>query len=966
MSVMTDQYFEIYEEKIKEYGKDTVVLFQCGSFYELYEIDNNQEQIGNAKVISKILDMNYANKTGDTTKNSRTYPNFIGFTTSILSKYLSILLRNGFTVVVIDQLESSLEKKGKLVKRGITKIYSPSLNIDNNDLDINLVTILFDINLPTKTSKKKNSSLIQIMNVSICCINNNNNTTEITENNFTFLPNDPYTLNLTLENISRILYRLNPKELHIIFLNDTLNLSIEQIKNYFNDNYENTKYNNKINELYKNVNYQNTYLREIYRHINFGLIEPNEYFKLNNLSIINLIFILNFIGKHDISYIQNLTCPKYIIEDNFLILELNTLLQLNIINHKDALTCIFDIINCTKTAIGKRHLKNLLCKPFKDLDMINNRYTITESLCLLNVDVDVILNEILDIERLHRKMGISELHQYEFAKLDISYRKILILIEILRQEPNLKKLVLDEIFDNNCLSELNYYIKKYNETFDIVKMRKFSLNSGKDELENYFNKGIITELDIIQDNILKLESNRLQLRISFDQLINNDINKKGEFIKLVYTEFEGYSFTCTKIRYQTLLLKLNKQPTWKVKYTNNSVKFIPDELEKLSNKILSNRDLLSIKITINYKNVLLEYYRKYNFIFDKLKKLIEIIDVCNSNFKCSRKYNYVKPEIIKSNNSFIQAIQLRHPIIERLGKEYISNDILLDDTTNGMLLYGINSCGKSSLLRAIGVNLIMAQSGLFVACKSFKFSPFNTIISQVDLTDNLFSGKSSFITEMIGLKRILQCINTNTLVLCDELNKGTENNSSISLVSAVILELIKKNTKFFFTTHLHDIPKISDIIDVGEKLKVCHLSVIIKNDNIIYERKLKNGPGSDLYGLEVAKNLLEYPELIDKAFEIRNKLISNIQNIKKSTYNKKKIIDKCEICTSKILLETHHIVFQCNADSDGFLNKGIHKNHLSNLTILCKKCHDNVTYNRIIIHGYKDSTNGRFLDWNIN
>lgn len=962
MSVMTDQYFEIYQEKIKEYGKDIAVLFQCGSFYELYEIDNIQEQIGNAKIISKILDMHYANKTGDTSKNSRTYPNFIGFTTSILSKYLNILLRHGFTVVIIDQLESSSEKKGKLVKRGITKIYSPSLNIDNNDSDINLVTILLDINLPTKKSNKKNSSLIQTMNVSICCVNNNNNTTEITENNFTFLPNDSYTLNLTLENISRILYRFNPKELHIVFLDELYsNIFSEQIQSYFSDNYENTKYNNKITELYKNVNYQNTYLREIYEHINFGLIEPIEYFKLNNLSIINLIFILNFIGKHDISYIKNLTCPKYIIENNFLILELNTLLQLNIINHKDAFTCIFDIINFTKTAIGKRHLKNLLCKPFKDPDVINNRYIITELLCLLNVDV--ILNEILDIERLHRKMGISELHQYEFVKLDMSYKKILVLIDILNKEPNLKKLVLDEIFDNNCLDELNSYIKKYNETFDIVKMQKFNLNSGKDELENYFNKGVIKELDIIQDNILKLESTRLQLRMSFDNLINSD-NKKGEFIKLVYTEFEGYSFICTKIRYQTLLLKLNRQPTWRVKYTNNSVKFIPDELEKLSNEILSNRELLSVKITINYKNILLGYYREYNIIFNKLKELIEIIDVCNSNLKCSRKYNYVKPQIIKSDSSFIEAIQLRHPIIERLGKEYISNDIILDDTTNGMLLYGINSCGKSSLLRAIGVNLIMAQCGLFVACKNLKFSPFDTIISQVDLTDNLFSGKSSFITEMMGLKRILQCINTKTLVLCDELNKGTENNSSISLVSAVILELIKKNTKFFFTTHLHDIPKINDIIDIGEKLKICHLSVIIKNDNIIYERKLKDGSGSDLYGLEVAKNLLECPELIDKAFEIRNKLIGNVKNIRKSTYNKKKIIDKCEICSSTIQLETHHITFQCNADQNGFLDKGIHKNHLSNLSILCKKCHDNVTYNKIIVHGYKDSINGKFLDWN--
>jgi len=276
----------------------------------------------------------------------------------------------------------------------------------------------------------------------------------------------------------------------------------------------------------------------------------------------------------------------------------------------------------------------------------------------------------------------------------------------------------------------------------------------------------------------------------------------------------------------------------------------------------------------------------------------------------------------------------------------------------------LNSSGKSTLLRAIGVNLVMAQAGLFTASKSFRFSPFDTIISQVDLTDNIFAGKSSFITEMMGVKRILQCSGPKTLVLTDEATKGTETNSSTALVSSIILELIKKDTKFFFTTHLHQIPQVQDIIDLKEKLKISHLSVNIKNNNIIYERKLKDGPGSTLYGVEVAKSLLDNNELIQKAFEIRNNLTNTtIKPVKKSIYNKKKIIDKCEICSSTTQLETHHIKFQSTANEDGFLDDSRHKNHLSNLCSLCKKCHDNVTYNKIIITGYKTSINGEFLDY---
>jgi len=956
MSKMIDDYFKIYEEKIKEYGENTVILHMTGSFYEIYEIDNENEKIGNARKLSNVLEMNLANKSGNTTNSSRTYPNFIGFTCSILDKYLSILLRNGYTVVIIDQLEASTEKKQKLVKRGITKIYSSSLQptdyTSDNDFSPNLVSIYFNINQPKAKSTKKNAAFIQTMDISICCVNNNNNVIEIIEETFSFLPNDTYTLNLALENISRILYRCNPKELLIADNNE-----LGYIQDYFNDNYENVRFIQ--NEKY-DVNYQNKYLREIWDTVTFGLIEPNIYFNLNEFSLTNLVNILKFIEKHDTSYVKNLNIPRISNESNNLVLELNTILQLNIIDgsptHVSNKKCsLFDVIDYTKTSIGKRHLRNILCKPFKDPKVISDRYVITEELSSLS-NVDKILDNIVDIEKLHRKMGIAQLHQFEFVKLNESYKYILQLIEITN-----KSKVIN--FDSNILIQFNEFIEKYNKTFDLSKMNSFNLNSGKDQLENYFNKGIIKELDTIQQQINTLEEKRKELLLTFDKLINPE--QKGKYVKLVYTEFEGYSFTCTKIRYQTLLQKLKiKNSVGRIRQTNNAVKFVPEELEKLSNEIVSFRELLSTKITINYKKCLLAYYREYNLMFDKLKDLIEVVDVCNSNLKCSTKFNFVKPELYIKNESFIEVNQIRHPIIESLGKEYVSNDIRLDDNTNGMLLYGLNSSGKSTLLRAIGIAVIMSQCGLFVAAKSFKFSPFDTLISQVDLSDNIFAGKSSFISEMMGLKRILQCSGKNTLVLSDELSKGTENNSSTSLVSSVILELIKSSTKFFFTSHLHDIPKVQDIIDIGQKLKICHLSVNIKGNNIIYERKLKDRSGSSLYGLEVSKTLLECPDLIEKAFEIRNKLIGTEKKpIKKSVYNSKKIVEKCQICGSTKQLEVDHMIGQCEANENGFLNDSRHKNHISNLCTLCHDCHLQKTLGRIKINGYVDSLNGRFLDW---
>ena len=957
MSNMINEYFEIYTQKLKEYGENTVVLHQTGSFYEIYEVDNSNEKIGNAKRISNILELNFANKSGNTTNSTRTQPNFIGFTISVMDKYLGILLRNGMTVVVVEQLEPSSEKKGKLVKRGITKVYSPTLNIDQTEGENNLVSILFDINSPIKKSNKKNAPFIQTMNVSICCINNNNNNIEISQNEFSFLPNDTYTLNLALSSICRILYRCNPKELLVggNLNNDSCNYVI----NYYNENYENVRF---IDLEKFDISYQNKYLREIYNHIAFGIIEPIEYFNLQELSCLNFIHLLKFIEKHDKSYINNLNAPKILIENNNLILELNTVSQLNIFGNGNGNgESVFDVINHTKTAIGKRHLRSLLNSPFKDPEIINNRYLITEGLKELNVSS--ILENIIDIEKLHRKMGIAQLHQNEFVKLNNSYKSTLELIKVIENSKIKELCVLNFDFK----SKFEEFINKYKSTFDLLKMECISLNSTKDQMENYFLKGFVKELDLIQDKINNLEEKRKELRLSYDILINPEC--KGEFIKLVYTEFEGYSFACTKIRYQSLLQKLGKKKensVGRIRQTNNSVKFVPEELEKLSQEILSFRELLYTKITINYKNTLLEYYRDYNPIFDKLKEFIQVIDVCNSNLKCHLKFNYTRPniEVKEDNCSFIEVEAIKHPLIERMGKEYISNDITLDNQTNGILCYGLNSSGKSSLLRAIGVNLILAQAGLYTASKSFKFSPFDTVISQVDLSDNIFNGKSSFITEMLGLKRILQCSGSKTLVLSDELSKGTEHNSSTALVSSVILELIKTNTKFFMTSHLHEVPKVQDIIDLKEKLKICHLSVNIKGNNIIYERILKNGQGSDLYGIEVANSLLEFPHLIEKAYEIRNKLIGNEKKpIKKSVYNSKKIVDKCQICSSTKQLETDHIEGQCEADEKGFLKKGINKNHISNLCTLCHQCHLNKTLGKIKIHGYKDSITGTFLDW---
>ena len=170
--------------------------------------------------------------------------------------------------------------------------------------------------------------------------------------------------------------------------------------------------------------------------------------------------------------------------------------------------------------------------------------------------------------------------------------------------------------------------------------------------------------------------------------------------------------------------------SFKIKQTNSVTKFYTPELTQLSNLLISSRELLNTKINLHYINILSNYYTKYSNVFNVLKSFIEILDVTYSNYKCKTKYNYCRPEIVKnetetevSPSSFLEAKAMRHLIIERLdtGCEYIPNDISLNDKTQGMLLYGLNSSGKSSLLRAIGICVVLSQSGLYVPCSSFKY-----------------------------------------------------------------------------------------------------------------------------------------------------------------------------------------------------------------------------------------------------
>ena len=359
------------------------------------------------------------------------------------------------------------------------------------------------------------------------------------------------------------------------------------------------------------------------------------------------------------------------------------------------------------------------------------------------------------------------------------------------------------------------------------------------------------------------------------------------------------------------------------------------------------------------KDLITLVYNKFIISFEAFQEKLEniinfvtIIDVLYTKSSITKKYNYCKPKIIKSDKSFVETKGLRHCLIERFQSNelYVTNDVTLGiNNSDGILLYGTNAVGKTTIIRALGISIIMAQAGLYVPCSEFNFMPYKYIFTRIIGNDNIFKGLSTFAVEMSELRTILRLSDENSLILGDELCSGTETQSAISIFVAGIQKLHKSKSSFIFATHLHEIINYDEITCL-DSVKLKHMSVIYdkENDELVYDRKLKDGPGNNMYGLEVCKSLGLPQDFLDDAYEIRMKYHpenASILSLKTSHYNSKKVVGMCEKCGKNPGKEVHHLQYQKDANDDGiiFNSDGIfHKNNLANLMTLCEKCHDKI------------------------
>ena len=947
--MLIDDYFIHQLNFEKKYGIQTIVLMQVGSFFEFYGVNNEIEKIGNVQIITELLNIQLTRRNKAILENSRTNCLMAGFPLVSIKRFINILLTNNYTVVLIEQVSEPPNPR-----REITQIFSPGTYIEEiNQSDPNYIVSLY---ITEETCYKSGQSLYSF---GLSSIDLSNGYNVIYEGSIIY-----YEKNAFLEEIYRFIEAYNPKEI-IINYNNLNKIKLNDIRNKINDVNRIIHFQDLFEPKYLNLNYQNTFLKKIF--INHGFLSPIEYIDLEkkNYALISYIILLQFSYEHNEKIIEKIQKPVQWDYNNHLILYNNAIYQLNIINNnsgiinKSKYNSLFDVIQKTSTNMGKRLLKYRIMNPITDIDELNKRYNLVDKFINYESnncnDIEKILNEIIDIERLHRKMSLQLLHPYEFLNLSYSYENIIKLITLL---DDFKEIIS---FDINLFKS---YMKKYEDLFDLKEMGKYGLLNISN---SFFKRGNFNEIDKIQDQIDNINT----FFTKECELLSNLIEENSDFVKLENNDREGYFFYTTKKRSDILIKKCDGKYEIK-KYNGSNVKIVSSELIAYSNKLIELKNEIKNISKEQYLKSLTMFDEEYSHILLEVTKFIALIDVIKCSAICAKKYKYNRPVIVPTTGkSYFDAKEIRHPIIEIINEEsnYITNDIkLIHEECNGLLLYGVNGSGKSSLSKAVGCNIILAQIGFFVACKEFTYYPYKKIFTRINGDDNIFKGMSSFAIEMDELRSILKYSDDRSIVLGDEICKGTEETSALSIVSSSIMRFCKNNVNFIMATHFHKLYELECISNI-EIIKFMHLSISYDNDNetIIYGRKLEDGPGSNLYGIEIADFIINDAEFIKNAKNIRNKILNKdtqILNNKVSNYNNKLYMDKCSICNDNGILyplDTHHI-----KEQNTFDDYDINKDKLSNLVVLCKIHHDQVHNGNLQINGYLDTVSGNKLNYTIN
>ena len=563
--------------------------------------------------------------------------------------------------------------------------------------------------------------------------------------------------------------------------------------------------------------------------------------------VAHLFYYLDHRQLKDLSHINKI---NYIKKNDYLEMDIHSIRNLELVETlrlKERTYSLIWLLDKCKTAMGSRKLKSWMLNPLKNKDAINARYDKIEKLnneFILKDELKNLLYEVYDIERLSGKVINGSLNARDLIQLKKS-------IGVL---PEIKKITGKLGFD--------YDIDTHEKLFELLEkslveeppisikegyMIKTGFNSELDELREIRSGG--KDFVAAFEAKVKEETGIKSLKVGFNKVFGYFIEIPNGSKNLVKEEYHWE-------RRQTL---------------TNCERYISPALKEKESMILNAEENI---IDLEYKLFcdIKEIVKKEVPALNKTANALSEIDALTSLSVCSEEYSLVRP--VLTNDHIINIKNGRHPVVEVVSKsEYVPNDCVMDNGINTLLITGPNMSGKSTFMRQLGIIVIMAQMGSFVPCEAATLPIIDKIFTRIGASDDLVSGESTFMVEMKEARNAIDGATKNSLILFDELGRGTATYDGMSLAQA-ILEYISENIGAFtlFSTHYHELTRLDKKF---KNIKNVHVSAVENGSQITFLHKVKNGAVDKSYGIHVARLAKMPDELLDRAEEILSEYESN-------------------------------------------------------------------------------------------
>lgn len=584
--------------------------------------------------------------------------------------------------------------------------------------------------------------------------------------------------------------------------------------------------------------------------------------------IVRLLSYIKQTQKRDLDYMKVATVLK-----NSTSMQIDAFSRVNLelirtIRSEESYGTLFWLLDETLTNMGSRLLKKWIMKPTCDLNEILSRQSIIDSLqenFFIRDDIKSCLKNIYDLERLIAKINFGSASGRDLIQLKKSLQIVPELLDNIKKLGN-KKLIDYKGNDEDFTVLANLLERAISEDAPIT------VKEG-----GIFKKGFNQELD----ELIDLSTSSKEWIASLEA---REKEKTGiKTLKVGYNRVFGYYIEVSK----GAVSQIPEEWGYERKQTTiNSERFISQELKDYETKVLTAEET---RCSLEYAlfNKIREEVNKYTLKIQNLADLVSYIDVMVSLTEISINYHYVKPTF--NNNRTINIINGRHPVIEKVmsNKRYVPNDIIMDNNTDILVLTGPNMGGKSTYMRQLALIVILAQIGSFVPADKAELMIFDSIFTRIGASDDLVSGQSTFMVEMVETNYALRHASENSLLLFDEIGRGTATFDGMALAQSIIEYIAAKvKAKTLFSTHYHEITKIEEQI---KTLKNIHVGVSETNEQITFLYKIEKGSMGKSYGINVA-SLAHLPEeLLSRAKIILNELEKTKVSIQSNVIEDKKI-----------------------------------------------------------------------------